>query len=64
MHNNIKEFREMFGFSQRELAVRLNVSRQTIISIEKGGYNPSLELAFKISKIFNCKIEEIFIFED
>lgn len=48
------------GLTQDELAEKLEVSRQTIISLEKGRYNPSLILAFKIAKLFNCLIEEIF----
>ena len=49
--------------SQEELGKILGVSRQTIISLEKGRYNPSLELAFKISKYFTKSIEEIFVYE-
>jgi putative transcriptional regulator len=50
--------------TQEELADLLHVSRQTVISIENGRYNPSLELAFKISKIFHKSIEEIFNYEE
>jgi len=50
--------------TQDELAERLEVSRQTIISLEKGRYNPSLTLAFKIGKLFDCLIEEIFTPEE
>ncbi|AEP01573.1 MULTISPECIES: helix-turn-helix transcriptional regulator [Heyndrickxia] len=60
MKNNLPEIRSEFGYSQEKLAKELNVSRQTIISIEKGKYNPSLPLALKIAKIFNMKVEDIF----
>lgn len=46
--------------TQDELAEKLEVSRQTIISLEKGRYNPSLILAFRIAKLFNCLIEDVF----
>ncbi|TCI33826.1 transcriptional regulator [Exiguobacterium sp. SH4S7] len=61
MNNRLRNFRESNNLSQGDLAKRLNVSRQTIISIEKGRYNPSLDLAFSIAAIFNCRIEDIFI---
>lgn len=48
------------GLTQDDLAEKLEVSRQTIISLEKGRYNPSLILAFKIAKLFKCSIEDIF----
>lgn len=48
------------GLTQDDLAEKLEVSRQTIISLEKGRYNPSLILAFKIAKLFNCRIEDVF----
>ncbi len=49
--------------TQEELSERLDVSRQTIISLEKGKYKPSLILAHKLSQIFECKIEDLFVFE-
>ncbi|MDX8365555.1 helix-turn-helix transcriptional regulator [Cytobacillus sp. IB215665] len=64
MKNNIRDMRSKQNFTQDELAERLDVSRQTIISLEKGRYNPSITLAFKLSRVFNCKIEEIFIYEE
>lgn len=64
MKNNIKYMRSTHKFTQDELAERLDVSRQTIISLEKGRYNPSITLAFKLARVFNCKIEEIFIYEE
>lgn len=60
MKNLIREMRTEFGFTQDELSEKLEVSRQTIISLEKGRYNPSLILAFKISKLFERPIEAIF----
>ncbi|QQK79900.1 helix-turn-helix transcriptional regulator [Salicibibacter cibi] len=64
MKNNIKHRRKDLQISQEYLAEQMNVSRQSIISIEKGKYNPSLELAYRISKFFGATIEEVFLFED
>lgn len=64
MKNNLSEYRKEFGFSQDKLAEKIGVSRQTIISIEKGRYNPSLPLAMMIAKIFQTSVENIFILED
>lgn len=64
LKNIIREKRSEKGWTQDDLAERLNVSRQTIISLEKGRYNPSLILAFKIATTFNCSIEEIFTPEE
>lgn len=50
--------------TQDDLAERLEVSRQTIISLEKERYNPSITLAFKIARLFRCQIEDIFIYEE
>jgi len=61
MDNRLKEIRESRGLSQQGLATELGVSRQTIISIEKGRYDPSLPLAFQIARHFSCSIEDIFI---
>ncbi|WP_066306973.1 helix-turn-helix transcriptional regulator [Bacillus sp. FJAT-29814] len=63
MKHRIKELRASFGLTQEQLSEQIGVSRQTIISIENGRYNPSLELAFKIAMVFRCKIEDVFIFE-
>ncbi|HCD58479.1 MULTISPECIES: helix-turn-helix transcriptional regulator [Exiguobacterium] len=60
MKNKVREMREERGWSQGELAKRLNVSRQTVISIEKERYNPSLDLAFTLADLFERRIEEIF----
>ncbi|MFC5591756.1 helix-turn-helix transcriptional regulator [Sporosarcina soli] len=61
MKNLIKEKRTEMGLTQDDLSELLEVSRQTIISLEKGRYNPSLVLAFKLAKLFKCLIEDIFI---
>ncbi len=53
-----------FGMTQDELSEKLDVSRQTIISLEKGKYNPSINLAFKLSRLFTCTIEDLFIYEE
>ncbi|ANU11478.1 transcriptional regulator [Planococcus antarcticus DSM 14505] len=64
MNNKLKEFREKHDYSQDKLAKELGVSRQTIISIEKGRYNPSLPLALQIGKIFNTYIEDVFFLDE
>ncbi len=64
LKNRIEEIRKDHGITQEQLASRLEVSRQTIGSLENGRYNPSILLAFKISKLFNMSIEEIFIYEE
>ena len=61
MENRIRELRAVKRISQAELADELGVSRQTINAIETGKYDPSLPLAFKISKLFGQRIEEIFL---
>ncbi|RIW33100.1 transcriptional regulator [Bacillus salacetis] len=63
MKNRLVDFRKQYGFSQDKLANVLGVSRQTIISIEKGKYSPSLPLAFELARTFNTTIEELFIYE-
>ena len=64
MKNNLEKIRKELRINQEELARALKVSRQTIGSLENGRYNPSIILAFKISKYFNMSIEEIFIYEE
>ena len=64
MKNRLEEIRKQYGMKQEELASVLEVSRQTIGSLENGRYNPSIILAFKIAKYFNMSIEEIFIYEE
>ncbi|WP_297536378.1 helix-turn-helix transcriptional regulator [Thermococcus sp.] len=63
MKNRLRELREARGLTQEELAKELGVTRQTIIAIEKGKYDPSLRLAFKIARFFGVKIEDVFIYE-
>lgn len=60
MENSLKEARERAGWSQQRLADELGVSRQTVISIEKGRYDPSLPLAFRLAAAFDCRIEDLF----
>ncbi|ASI98955.1 helix-turn-helix transcriptional regulator [Thermococcus celer] len=62
MRNRLRELREGRGLTQEELARALGVTRQTIIAIEKGRYDPSLRLAFRIARFFGVKIEEVFIY--
>ena len=64
MKNKLKVYRAMHDMTQAELAKILEVSRQSIISIEKDKYDPSLSLAFKIAEYFNVKIEEIFLYKE
>ena len=60
MDNRLRELRDAKGWSQGELAERLEVSRQTINALETGKYDPSLPLAFRIARLFESRIEEIF----
>jgi putative transcriptional regulator len=62
--NRLEEIRKKTRINQEELAASLEVSRQTIGSLENGRYNPSITLAFKIARFFDMRIEEIFIFEE
>lgn len=64
MNNLIKELRKQHKITQDDLAIAVGVTRQTIISLENGKYNASLQLAHKIAKYFGMTIEEIFIFEE
>ena len=64
MKNRLEELRKQRGIRQEELAAALEVSRQTIGSLENWRYNPSILLAFKIARYFNVSIEEIFIYEE
>ena len=64
MDNRLREYRERAGLTQAEAAVRLGVSRQTVISIERRRYQPSLVLAYKLTQLFECGLEDLFIFED
>ena len=60
MKNDLRNLRADRNWTQAELAERLQVSRQTIIAIEKGKFDPSLPLAFRIARLFNLKIEDVF----
>jgi putative transcriptional regulator len=60
MQNHLKQLRGEQGWSQAELAKRLDVTRQTVIALEKGKYDPSLPLAFRISRVFGLPIEKLF----
>ena len=60
MKNQLEELRRQHAIRQEDLAQALEVSRQTVISLEKGKYNPSLALAFKLARYFNLSIEDIF----
>ena len=64
MHNRLEELRRQRNITQEELALALEVSRQTIGSLENGRYNPSIVLAFKIARFFGISIEDIFIYEE
>lgn len=64
MNNRLRDLRNQFNLRQEDLADKVGVSRQTIISIENGRYNPSLQLAQKLAKVFGLNIEEVFIFEE
>ena len=64
MKNRLEALRKARGIKQEELAAALEVSRQTIGSLENGRYNPSIFLAFKIARYFDVSIEEVFIYEE
>lgn len=64
MESRIQELRKKNKVTQEELAMAVGVTRQTIISLENGKYNASLQLAFKIARFFEMQIEDIFLFEE
>ena len=64
MNNRIEQLRRERGIKQEEFAKMLEVSRQTISSLENGRYNPSIVLAFKIARVFDMQIEDIFVYEE
>lgn len=64
MKNYVYEYRKKIKMTQGELAEALGVTRQTIISIEQSKYIASLQLALKIAKLFDCKVEDIFVMEE
>lgn len=63
MKNHLRELRAARGWSQNDLATRLDVSRQTINALETGRYDPSLPLAFRIARLFELRIEDVFVDE-
>lgn len=64
MKTRIKELRAKHNMTQDELAKKIGVRRETVVFLEKGKYNPSLNLAHSVAKLFKLKIEEVFLFED
>jgi putative transcriptional regulator len=62
--NTIRTLRTSCGISQEQLADQIGVTRQTVISLEKERYNPSLELAFRIARFFNTGVEDVFAYEE
>ena len=64
MENKLEELRSKRGWTQQELAERVGVSRQTIISLERGRYNPSIQLAFRLAYQFGVRVEELFIYSE
>lgn len=64
MKNSLESLRKEAGMTQEELAKQLEVSRQTISSLESGRYNPSILLAFRIARLFGRSIEEVFLYEE
>jgi putative transcriptional regulator len=62
MKNKIKELRARYDFTQEDLAKKVGVRRETIVFLEKGKYNPSLELAFRIAKVLKIAIDDLFDF--
>ena len=64
MKNRLEELRRQAGMTQEELAEALEVSRQTVGSLENGRYNPSILLAFKIARLFHTTVEEVFLYEE
>jgi len=64
MENRLRPLREARGLSQAECAEALGVTRQTVISIEKGHFDPRLSLAFRISRLFGVPVDELFISEE
>lgn len=64
VHNRVREFRESLGLTQGELAHAARVSRQSVNSIERGRYTPSLPLALRLATIFGCSVDELFALEE
>jgi len=63
MKNRLKVYRAIRDLTQEALAEKLGVTRQTVISIEKGKYDPSLELAFRIARLLEVRIEDVFVYD-
>jgi len=63
MKNRLKVYRAIHDLTQEALAEKLGVTRQTVISIEKGKYDPSLELAFRIARLLEVRIEDVFVYD-
>lgn len=63
MKNRIKELRAKHNLTQAQLADKVNARRETIVFLEKGKYNPSLQLAHEVARVFELTIEEVFLFE-
>ncbi len=64
MKNRLEEERSRRGWTQQELADRVEVSRQTVISLERGRYNPSIILAFRLARLLDTRIEDLFLYEE
>jgi uncharacterized HTH-type transcriptional regulator AF_1627 len=64
MQNRIKELRARHHLTQQQLAEKVGVRRETIVFLEMGKYNPSLKLAWQIAQLFQCPIEEVFLFDE
>ena len=64
VHNRVREFRDALGLTQGELARAARVSRQSVNSIERGRYTPSLPLALRLAAIFDCSVDELFALEE
>ena len=63
MRTRIKELRAKYDLTQEELAIKVGVRRETIVFLEKGKYNPSLKLAYDISRVLKSRIEDVFVFD-
>ena len=64
MKNKMRKLRATMGWSQAEVAAMLDVSRQSVIAVETGKFDPSLPLAFRIARLFGRKIEDVFFYDD
>ena len=64
MRNRLEALRTQRSWTQQELADMVDVSRQTIISLERGRYNPSITLAFRLARLFGIRIEDVFLYSD